>query len=115
MAETKNQAAQEPMPEDVSPDPADDAVAPDQGAIIAALETERDEMRDRLMRALAEAENSRKRAERDRREAENYGGSKLARDMLPVYDSLLRAIEAASDEQRQAAAALSPRTAAANS
>ena len=45
-------------------------------------------MRDRFMRALADAENARKRGERDRREAEQYGGSKLARDMLPVYDNL---------------------------
>ena len=57
------------------------------------------------MRALADAENARKRAERDRREAENYGGSKLARDLLPVYDSLNRALQAISDEQRESAAA----------
>lgn len=62
---------------------------------IAALEAERDDFRDRFMRALADAENARKRAEKDRREAENYGGSKLARDMLPVYDALARAIDAA--------------------
>ncbi|MBV0913524.1 nucleotide exchange factor GrpE [Anianabacter salinae] len=68
---------------------------------IAALEAERDDLRDRLMRALADAENSRKRADRDRREAENYGGSKLARDILPVYDNLKRAVQAADDQQRK--------------
>lgn len=62
---------------------------------IASVLAERDEYRDRFMRALADAENARKRAEKDRREAENYGGSKLARDLLPVYDALNRAIEAA--------------------
>ncbi|MEO9896414.1 MAG: nucleotide exchange factor GrpE, partial [Paracoccaceae bacterium] len=35
-----------------------------------------------------------------------YGGSRLARDMLPVYDNLKRALEAATDEQREAAGAL---------
>ena len=40
---------------------------------VAELKRERDEMRDRFMRALADAENTRKRAERDRRESENYG------------------------------------------
>lgn len=70
------------------------------------LRAERDDMRDRFMRALADAENARKRGERDRREAEQYGGSKLARDMLPVFDNLKRALEAASDEQREAAKAL---------
>jgi molecular chaperone GrpE len=70
------------------------------------MRAERDEFKDRFMRALADAENSRKRSDRDRREAENYGGSKLARDMLPVYDNMKRALEAATDEQRQGAAAL---------
>jgi len=73
---------------------------------VAALEAERDEMRDRLMRALAEAENSRKRGEKDRRDALLYGGSKLARDMLPVYDSLSRALDAANDQTRAAASGL---------
>jgi molecular chaperone GrpE len=75
-------------------------------AEIEALRTERDDMRDRFIRALADAENMRKRAERDRREAEQYGGTKLARDLLPVYDALRRALDVATDEQRAAAAAL---------
>lgn len=70
------------------------------------LRAERDDMRDRFMRALADAENARKRGERDRREAEQYGGSKLARDMLPVFDNLKRALEFATDEQREASKAL---------
>ncbi|MFQ6546912.1 nucleotide exchange factor GrpE [Aestuariibius sp. 2305UL40-4] len=69
----------------------------DPEAEMAALKAERDDLRDRFMRALADAENARKRSDRDRREAENYGGSKLARDMLPVYDNLKRALEAAPD------------------
>ena len=56
--------------------------------------------------ALADAENARKRGDRDRREAENYGGSKLARDLLPVYDNLKRGLEAATDDQREVSAAL---------
>ena len=71
-----------------------------------ALRAERDDMRDRFMRALADAENARKRGERDRREAEQYGGSKLARDMLPVYDNLKRALDAANDDTRAQAGAL---------
>jgi len=65
------------------------------------LRAERDDMRDRFMRALADAENTRKRGERDRREAEQYGGSKLARDMLPVYDNLKRALEAVPEDQKE--------------
>lgn len=73
---------------------------------IVALTAERDEFKDRFMRAVADAENIRKRAERDRREAENYGGSKLARDLLPVYDNLHRALGAIAEDQREAQAAL---------
>ena len=59
-----------------------------------------------LYRALADAENARKRAQKDRTEAENYGGSKLARDMLPVYDNMRRAVDSVTDEQRAAASAM---------
>lgn len=78
----------------------------DVSAIIEALEAERDDMRDRFMRALADAENARKRGERDRREAEQYGGSKLSRDLLPVFDNMKRALEAATEEQKASASAL---------
>ncbi|SFJ68991.1 nucleotide exchange factor GrpE [Jannaschia pohangensis] len=74
-----------------------DAPAQSGRAAMEAIVAERDEMRDRLMRSLAEAENVRKRAARDRIEAEQYGGSKLARDMLPVYDNLRRALDAAGE------------------
>jgi len=71
-----------------------------------ALLAERDLLKDRLMRALAEAENSRKRGERDRRDAEVYGGSKLARDLLSVYDNMTRALSTVDDVQRESSKAL---------
>jgi molecular chaperone GrpE len=73
---------------------------------LEVLRAERDELRDKFMRVLADAENSRKRAERDRKEAEMYGGTRLARDLLPVYDNLNRAIQAIPEESRAASAAL---------
>ena len=73
---------------------------------IAELEAERDAFRDKFMRALADAENTRKRADRDRREAENYGGSRLARDLLPVFDNMKRAVQAIPEDQREANAAV---------
>ena len=69
---------------------------------IADLEAERDEFKDKWMRALADAENMRKRADRDRKEAENYGGSKLARDLLPVYDNLRRALKSTEEAEGNA-------------
>lgn len=78
----------------------------DEAAEIDALRAERDDFKDKFMRALAETENARKRSDKARREAEQYGGSKLARDMLPVFDNMKRALEAAGEEQRAAASAL---------
>ena len=73
---------------------------------LEALRAERDDFRDKFMRALADAENSRKRADRDRREAEQYGSTRLARDLLPVYDNLKRALAVVSDDFREQANAL---------
>ncbi len=78
----------------------------EEAAELDALRAERDALKDKFMRALADAENARKRGEKARRDAEQYGGSKLARDMLPVYDNMKRALEAATEEQRQVSAAL---------
>ena len=66
----------------------------------AAWDEERAELKDRLMRALAEMENIRKRGEKDRRDAALYGGSKLARDLLPVYDNLSRALASVDEAAR---------------
>ncbi|WP_322893202.1 MULTISPECIES: nucleotide exchange factor GrpE [unclassified Yoonia] len=71
-----------------------------------ALRAERDEFRDKFMRALADAENTRKRADRDRREAENYGSTKFARDMLPIYDNLRRALQSADESEQEVNKAL---------
>lgn len=62
---------------------------------------ERDQLKDRLLRAFAETENLRKRAERDRRDAEVYGGTKLARDLLSVQDNLERALNNIDDDLRE--------------
>lgn len=66
-------------------------------AAVEAVVAERDEYKDRYIRAMADVENIRKRADRDRREAEKYGATKLARDLLPVYDNLKRGLDAAGD------------------
>ena len=91
--------------EQATDDTFDDAME-DAASELEGLRAERDALRDRFMRALAEAENSRKRSERDRREAEQYGGSKLSRDLLPVFDNLKRALDVATEEQRAAAGPL---------
>ena len=92
-----------PLPEDVDLQEIEAFLEQEQ---IEALAAERNEYRDKFMRALADAENSRKRADRDRREAEQYGSTRLARDLLPVFDNLNRALAAVTDEQRSLYAAL---------
>jgi len=59
-----------------------------------------DEMRDRLLRALADAENTRRRAERDREDALKYSITKFARDVLSVADNLRRALASVDDEAK---------------
>lgn len=83
-----------------------DALQESGSSELEAVKAERDDMRDRFMRSLADLENTRKRAERDRREAEQYGGTKLARDLLPVFDNLSRALEAATGKDGAADKAL---------
>jgi len=60
---------------------------------IAALETELAEAQDRLLRALAETENTRRRAQRERIDAEKYGVSRFAEGLLSVADNLHRALD----------------------
>lgn len=64
---------------------------------IAALEAELATAKDQQLRAMAEAENTRRRAQREREDAAKYGAVGLARDLLNVADNLSRAIAAAPD------------------
>ena len=73
---------------------------------VIELQAEIAELKNSYMRALADVENSRKRADRDRREAENYGGSRLARDLLPVYDNMSRALQMAKEDGKEGDKAL---------
>ena len=71
-----------------------------QGDDVAALKTEAAELKDRLLRALADAENTRRRAEREKTDASQYAVTKFARDMLAVADNLKRALDAYPAEAR---------------
>ena len=56
------------------------------------------ELNDRLLRALAETENVRRRAQRDREETSKFAVSGFARDVLSVADNLRRALEAVPED-----------------
>jgi molecular chaperone GrpE len=69
----------------------------------AALTAAVDELRDKYLRAVAETDNVRKRAERDVSEARAYGIAGFARDVIGVADNLTRALEAIDPAARAAA------------
>jgi molecular chaperone GrpE len=60
-----------------------------------ALRAENASLHDRMLRALADAENTRRRTDRSMQDARQYAVSNLARELLPVLDNLQRAIAAA--------------------
>ena len=67
-----------------------------------ALTAERDQLKDQLLRALADAENMRRRTEREMESARKYGHTNFARDLVGAIDNLARAIDAvgaANDDQ----------------
>jgi molecular chaperone GrpE len=70
---------------------------------VAALEAQVAELRDKFLRAAAETENVRKRAERELADERAYGVSAFARDVLGVADNLARALDALSAETRASA------------
>jgi molecular chaperone GrpE len=72
-------------------------------ASIEALQAEIAALKDRLLRALADAENTRRRAERDRVEISQYAITRFARDMLSIADSFGRALAACPPELLKAA------------
>lgn len=81
------------------PEAASDAPALD----AAALEAELAKARDDMLRALAEVENTRRRAERQTQEARAYAIDRFAQDLLPVADTLARALAAAPADWRNGA------------
>lgn len=66
-----------------------------------ALKAEVADMKDKLLRTLAEMENLRRRTEREVADQRQYAIASFARDMLTVGDNLRRAIEAVPQEMRE--------------
>ena len=75
------------------PGPEADAAPAGPQERVASLESELAEAQDKLLRALAETENVRRRAQRERADAEKYGISRFAEGLLSVADNLRRALD----------------------
>jgi molecular chaperone GrpE len=85
----ENNAAAEPAADEINP--------------VAMLEAQVAELRDKFLRAVAETENVRKRAERDIADERVYGITGFARDILAVADNLTRTLDAVAAEARSSA------------
>ena len=86
--------------EAAAPETAQAEAAPDP---VAQLAKEAAELKDRLLRTLAEMENLRRRTEREVADARTYGVTNFARDILAVADNMERALKALDDEIREKA------------
>lgn len=70
---------------------------------IVTLKEEAASLKDRLLRAAADMDNLRKRAEREKAEATLYAATNFARDLLSVADNMSRALTAVPPEAREQA------------
>jgi len=93
-------AANAPQPEQSA---GEAAAGTDPAVEIARLEAEVALMKDKYLRAFAEAENVRRRADREVADAKTYGVASFARDMLTVADDLSRALSTVDDAAKAGA------------
>ncbi len=77
----------------------DDAAEDDAASDLAQLREQLAAQEDQVLRARAESENIQRRAARDVENAHKYGAERLVRDLIPVVDSLEKAVEIAQDIQ----------------
>lgn len=99
MTDTTANSPAEPANDDVAPAPPVEApIDP-----VETLTKEAADLKDKLLRALAEMENLRRRAEREAGDARQYAIAGFARDVLGVADNMRRALDAVGAELREKA------------
>lgn len=82
------------LPDDASPDDVGGPTLEEALLQIAELDKKASDAHDKMLRALAEADNTRRRADRDRQETAKFSVAGFARDLLAVSDNLRRALNA---------------------
>lgn len=102
---TEKKAQEQAAPEEISEGIAEDVLkqAKEAGGINAELESlkqQAEEFKDSALRAAAEAENIRKRAAKEVDEANKYGVSSIAKDLISVVENLQRALDAIPEEAK---------------
>lgn len=94
-------AAQAAAPSDAAATEAPATTAAADPEQVAKLEAEVARLKDQLLRTAADAENTRRRAQRDREDATKYAVSSFAKELLAVADNLRRALDAVPAEGRE--------------
>lgn len=97
---TRKPATDEPNPDTAAEATGEMAPREAVEALIANIESERDELKDKLLRTLADMENLRRRTEREIADAKAYAVTSFARDMLGSADNLRRALESVPEGER---------------
>lgn len=90
-----------PRQEDILPEEEThslDEATPAEGSREEELGVEVNKLKDQLLRTMAELDNYRKRAEREREEMAKFAVTSFARELLPVADNLRRAIESVPED-----------------
>ena len=82
---------------------ADGATSSPEADPVAVLEAEKADLKDKLLRLMADMENLRRRTEREVADARTYAVANFARDMLNVADNVRRAIESVPAEASRSA------------
>jgi molecular chaperone GrpE len=70
--------------------------------LLTTMSAERDQLKDQLLRALADTENMRRRSEREITNVRKYGHTPFARDLVGAIDNLARVVESAPENLDQA-------------
>lgn len=79
-----------------------DVIVEDAAALaqeLAAAQDEIAQLKDQMLRAAADVQNARRRAEQDVEKAHKFGLEKFANEMLPIVDNLERAIQSCGDDE----------------
>jgi molecular chaperone GrpE len=97
--ENQNAAPQAEPANDAAPE----AASAPEADPIAVLEAEKADLKDKMLRLMADMENLRRRTEREIADARTYAVANFARDMLNVADNVRRAIESVPEEARSTA------------
>jgi molecular chaperone GrpE len=102
--ETEQDAFNELTKPDLAAGDYEQALSPEEIANVdvdplISVTAERDELKDQLLRALADTENMRRRSDREAETARKYGHTQFARELVGALDNLARALESAPEDK----------------